>query len=110
MAGNWWNRFGPNPDGDKLNFIVYNFVDMLSHARPRWRSSGNWPMMRKAYRSLTMQWFQHSPLLDIFKIPCRKDCQRGDHQPITGRSAWQPGEDPGDRNNHTNLRTKTGKR
>jgi CheY-like chemotaxis protein len=50
-----------------LNIAVYNFVDMISHAR-----TDN-PMMREladneiSYRALTKTWFEHSSLLTLIK-------------------------------------------
>ncbi|MCR5454905.1 MAG: PglZ domain-containing protein [Bacteroidales bacterium] len=56
-----------------LNIAVYNFVDMISHAR-----TDN-PMMREladneiSYRALTKTWFEHSSLLALIKTLSRKD-------------------------------------
>jgi CheY-like chemotaxis protein len=50
-----------------LNVIVYNFVDMLSHARTDMKVIRELADDEAAYRSLTESWFEHSPLLDIFK-------------------------------------------
>lgn len=50
-----------------LNVIVYNFVDMLSHARTEMNIIKELADDEAAYRSLTASWFEHSPLQDIFK-------------------------------------------
>jgi CheY-like chemotaxis protein len=99
----------PNLMVNKLNFIVYNFVDMLSHARTEMEIIRELADDEKAYRSLTMQWFQHSPLLDIFKFLAEKDVNvmiTTDHGSIRVNN---PIKILGDRNTNTNLRYKTGK-
>ena len=45
-----------------LNVIVYNFVDMLSHARTDMKVIKELAEGDAAYRSLTASWFEHSPL------------------------------------------------
>jgi CheY-like chemotaxis protein len=50
-----------------LNVIVYNFVDMLSHARTDMKVIRELADDESAYRSITESWFEHSPLQDIFK-------------------------------------------
>jgi CheY-like chemotaxis protein len=99
----------PNLMVNKLNFIVYNFVDMLSHARTEMEIIRELADDEKAYRSLTMQWFQHSPLLDIFRFLAEKDVNvviTTDHGSIRVNN---PVKILGDRNTNTNLRYKTGK-
>jgi len=99
----------PNLMVNKLNVIVYNFVDMLSHARTEMEIIRELADDEKAYRSLTMQWFQHSPLLDIFKFLAEKDVNvviTTDHGSIR---VSNPVKILGDRNTNTNLRYKTGK-
>ncbi len=99
----------PNLMVNKLNFIVYNFVDMLSHARTEMEIIRELADDEKAYRSLTVSWFQHSPLLDIFKFLAEKDVNvviTTDHGSIRVGS---PVKVLGDRNTNSNLRYKTGK-
>ena len=50
-----------------LNVIVYNFVDMLSHAKTDMKVIRELADDEAAYRSLTESWFDHSPLQDIIK-------------------------------------------
>ena len=50
-----------------LNVIVYNFVDMLSHARTEMEIIRELADDEAAYRSLMLSWFEHSSLLDIIK-------------------------------------------
>lgn len=52
---------------NKLNVIVYNFVDMLSHARTEMEVIRELADSESAYRSITVSWFDHSPLYDILK-------------------------------------------
>ena len=50
-----------------LNVIVYNFVDMLSHARTEMEVLKELAGDEMSYRSITASWFEHSPLIDIIK-------------------------------------------
>src|ERR1700761_1720666 len=43
-----------------LNVVVYNFVDMLSHARTDMQMIRELASDDAAYRSLTLSWFEHS--------------------------------------------------
>ena len=99
----------PNLMVNKLNFIVYNFVDMLSHARTEMEIIRELANDEKAYRSLTVSWFQHSPLLDIFRFLAEKDVNvivTTDHGSIKVNN---PVKVLGDKNTNTNLRYKTGR-
>lgn len=99
----------PNLMVNRLNFIVYNFVDMLSHARTEMEIIRELADDEKAYRSLTLSWFQHSPLLEIFKYLAGKDVNlviTTDHGSIR---VDNPVKILGDRNTNTNLRYKTGR-
>ena len=50
---------------DDLTVVVYNFVDMLSHAKTEMQVIKELASNDKSYRSLTKSWFKNSPLLDI---------------------------------------------
>jgi CheY-like chemotaxis protein len=52
---------------NQLNVVVYNFVDMLSHARTESEMIRELADDEAAYRSLTLSWFEHSPLQEIIK-------------------------------------------
>lgn len=52
---------------NKLNVIVYNFVDMLSHARTDMKVIRELAEDESAYRSITRSWFEHSPLFDFLQ-------------------------------------------
>lgn len=94
---------------NKLNVIVYNFVDMLSHARTEMEIIRELADDEKAYRSITLSWFEHSPLHDILKQIAAKKCKlviTTDHGTI---KVSEPSKVVGDKNVNTNLRYKQGK-
>lgn len=92
-----------------LNVIVYNFVDMLSHARTEMEVLKELASDETAYRSLTRSWFDHSPLHDALKKLSGKNVKiviTTDHGTIRVNS---PSKVVADKNTTTNLRYKTGK-
>ena len=92
-----------------LNVIVYNFVDMLSHARTDMAMICELANDDAAYRSLTLSWFEHSPLFDTLKKLAQKNIKliiTTDHGTIQVK---HPSKVIGDRNTNTNLRYKQGK-
>lgn len=94
---------------NQLNVIVYNFVDMLSHARTDMAMIKELAPDEAGYRSLTQSWFQHSPLLDIIKKIAElkgKLVITTDHGTIR---VQKPFKIVGDKNVNTNLRYKHGK-
>ena len=52
-----------------LNVVVFNFIDMLSHARTESRMVRELANNESAYRSITLSWFRHSVISD-FKCDC----------------------------------------
>ena len=95
--------------GNKLNVIVYNFVDMLSHARTEMEVIRELASDDAAYRSITLSWFQHSPLHDILKQVAEMKAKliiTTDHGTI---KVVNPSKIIGDKNTNTNLRYKQGK-
>lgn len=99
----------PNLLGNKFNVIVYNFVDMLSHARTEMEVIRELADDEPAYRSLTVSWFEHSPLLDIIKYLASKRIPliiTTDHGSVRVNN---PVKVVGDKNTNTNLRYKNGK-
>lgn len=99
----------PNIVGNKFNVIVYNFVDMLSHARTEMEIIRELADNEAAYRSLTVSWFEHSPLFDIIKYLASKKvniCITTDHGSIRVQS---PVKVIGDKQTNTNLRFKAGR-
>ena len=92
-----------------VNAIVYNFVDMLSHARTDMEVIRELADDEPAYRSLTQSWFEHSSLLDMLHKIAEHDCDvilTTDHGTVR---ATEPSKIIGDRNTNTNLRYKQGK-
>ena len=92
-----------------LNVLVVNFVDMLSHARTEMRMIRELASNESAYRSITLSWFQHSVLADVFKELAQSDYKviiTTDHGSIR---TTNPIKIIGDRNTNTNLRYKLGK-
>lgn len=92
-----------------LNVIVYNFVDMLSHARTEMEVIRELAQDEAAYRSITLSWFEHSPLLEIFRKIADAGCKvvlTTDHGTIHVKN---PVKIVGDRNTNTNLRYKVGR-
>jgi CheY-like chemotaxis protein len=99
----------PNLMENKLNVIVYNFVDMLSHARTEMEVIKELADDEAAYRSLTYSWFEHSPLMDIIKYAAEKKAHiiiTTDHGSVRVQN---PSKVLGDKNTNTNLRYKLGK-
>jgi hypothetical protein len=95
--------------GNPLNVIVYNFVDMLSHARTEMEVIRELADDDAAYRSLTKSWFEHSPLFDIFKGIAERGGRvmlTTDHGTIR---VGEPSKVVGDRNTNSNLRYKFGR-
>lgn len=94
---------------NQLNVIVWNFVDMLSHARTEMEVIRELADDESAYRSLTVSWFDHSPLHDIIK----KVADAGKKLVITTDHGTVRVSNPvkimGERSTNTNLRYKTGR-
>ncbi|REJ82555.1 MAG: PglZ domain-containing protein [Bacteroidetes bacterium] len=94
---------------NKFNVIVYNFVDMLSHARTEMEMIRELAEDEAAYRSITLSWFEHSPLLEAIRRMAEKNCRiiiTTDHGTIRVK---EPSKIVGDRTLNTNLRYKQGK-
>ena len=52
---------------DDLTVVVYNFVDMISHAKTEMEIIKELAPDNKAYRSLTLSWFKNSPLFEFIQ-------------------------------------------
>jgi CheY-like chemotaxis protein len=102
------DNFNTIKDND-VNFIVYNFVDMLSHARTEMEVIRELAENEAAYRSITVSWLEHSPLLEIIK----KIADAGMRLVITTDHGTIRVKNPvkivGERNTNTNLRYKAGR-
>lgn len=92
-----------------LTVIVYNFVDMLSHARTEMEVLKELAGDEISYRSLTVSWFEHSPLYRALRKIADKGIQviiTTDHGTVRVK---QPSKCVGDRHTTTNLRYKHGR-
>ena len=92
-----------------LNVIVYNFVDMLSHARTEMEVLKELAGDETSYRSITASWFEHSPLhLALKKIADKKLTMivATDHGSVRVKN---PVKVIGDKQTTANLRYKHGR-
>ena len=92
-----------------LNVVVINFIDMLSHARTESKMVRELANNESAYRSITLSWFRHSVMADLFRRLGDSDYTivlTTDHGSIR---CSKPVKIIGDRNTNTNLRYKLGK-
>jgi CheY-like chemotaxis protein len=92
-----------------LNIIVYNFVDMLSHARTEMEMLKELASDEVAYRSITHSWFTHSPLLQALKKIADKNIKiviGTDHGSVRVKT---PHKVIGDKQTTTNIRYKHGR-
>jgi CheY-like chemotaxis protein len=95
--------------GNDLNVIVYNFVDMLSHARTEMEVLKELAGDEVSYRSITASWFEHSPLHTALKKIADKNVRiilATDHGSIRVKT---PVKVIGDKQTTTNLRYKHGR-
>ncbi|QCW99803.1 bifunctional response regulator/alkaline phosphatase family protein [Aggregatimonas sangjinii] len=102
------SNFRSQKDND-LTVIVYNFVDMLSHAKTEMEVIKELAGNDKSYRSLTQSWFKNSPLLDIIQQAQSMGMKliiTTDHGTI---NVTQPSKVVGDKDTSLNLRYKTGR-
>ena len=92
-----------------LNVIVFNFIDMLSHARTESKMIRELASTDAAYRSLTESWFRHSSASELL----RKIAELGYRVVLTTDHGTIRSDNPikvvGDKNTNTNLRYKLGK-
>ncbi len=92
-----------------LNILVYNFVDMLSHARTEMDMIRELAFNESSYRSLVHSWFQHSYLLELLRHLNNHDLRiviTTDHGSVR---VHNPIKVIGDRRTSVNLRYKQGK-
>ena len=98
-----------NMEKNDLNVVVFNFIDMLSHARTESKMVRELANNESAYRSITLSWFRHSVIADFFRQIAQSNYKvivTTDHGSIR---CTQPVKIVGDRNTNTNLRYKLGK-
>ncbi len=92
-----------------LNIVVFNFIDMLSHARTESKMVRELASNEAAYRSITQSWFRHSAVRDLFRALAASNYTvilTTDHGSIRVKA---PVKVTGDKNTNTNLRYKLGK-
>ncbi len=92
-----------------INILVFNFVDMLSHARTEVGVIRDLAGEEPAYRSLTRSWFIHSTLFDLLKSLAEHQVKvvfSTDHGTIRVQN---PIKIQGDRKTSANLRYKMGR-
>jgi CheY-like chemotaxis protein len=88
-----------------INIIVYNFVDMLSHARTEMEVLKELAGDETSYRSITQSWFEHSPLHQALK----KIADKKVTVIIGSVRVKTPGKIIGDKQTTANLRYKHGR-
>ncbi len=116
-----YNKISSNLEGKKvndklhallendINILVFNFVDMLSHARTEIGLIRDLAKDESAYRSLTRSWFLHSSLLELLKTLASHSIKvifSTDHGTIRVQN---PIKIIGDRQTSSNLRYKMGR-
>ena len=92
-----------------LNIIIYNFVDMLSHARTEMEVLKELAADEVSYRSITKSWFEHSPLNQALKRIADKKINivlATDHGSVRVKT---PCKVIGDKQTTANLRYKHGR-
>ena len=92
-----------------LNVVVFNFIDMLAHARTESKMIRELACNNAAYRSLTESWFRHSSVNEFLKKVADSGARvvlTTDHGTIHVDNAIKV---VGDKNTNTNLRYKLGK-
>ncbi len=92
-----------------LSVIVYNFLDILSHARTETEIIRSLTEDEAAFRSLTRSWFEHSELSTMLRMLA----EAGNTVIITSDHGTTRVENPvkvqGDRETSPNIRYKTGR-
>ncbi len=98
-----------NSINNQLTVVVYNFIDTLSHARTEMEVLKELAGDEKAYRSLTLSWFQNSPLRMALERLSERSIRlfiTTDHGTIRVHS---PSKVIADKQTTTNLRYKMGR-
>lgn len=116
-----YNKINNNQAGEKLlqkaksllntplNVIVFNFIDMLSHARTESKMIRELASSEAAYRSITESWYKHSAISELIDFLADQKVRiilTTDHGTIR---VDNPVKVIGDKNTNTNLRYKIGK-
>lgn len=94
---------------NNLSVLVYNFVDVMSHARTEMEMMRQLASDEAAYLSLTRSWFKHSDLFTLIKEAAKEKVKliiTTDHGTIRVQN---PVKVVGDKATSTNLRYKLGR-
>jgi DNA-binding response OmpR family regulator len=94
---------------NNLSVLVYNFIDVISHARTEMEMMRQLASDEAAYISLTRSWFKHSDLFNMLKEASTANVRviiTTDHGTVKVKN---PIKVVGDRATSTNLRYKLGK-
>lgn len=94
---------------NRITAVVYNFVDMLSHARTEMDVLKELAEDEAAYRSLTLSWFEHSALKELLGRMADQGARviiTTDHGTVRVNN---PIRVKGERSTNTNLRYKVGR-
>lgn len=92
-----------------LNVVVFNFIDMLSHARTDSKMIRELASDEAAYRTLTRSWFLHSPLRQLLKKIAENEYKvvfTSDHGTVRVKKPMQV---ISEKQTNTNLRYKVGR-
>ena len=103
-----YDDFNQHKNNDLL-VIVYNFIDILSHAKTDNHIVDQLIRDDKTFRSLTLNWFENSSLMKIIKVAAENGFKlviTTDHGTVYVK---KPSKVVGDRETSTNIRYKTGK-
>ncbi|WP_027385709.1 T9SS response regulator signal transducer PorX [Chryseobacterium gregarium] len=103
-----YDDFNQHKNNDLL-VIVYNFIDILSHAKTDNHIVDQLIRDDKTFRSLTLNWFENSSLIKIIKLAAESGFKlviTTDHGTVYVK---KPSKVVGDRETSTNIRYKTGK-
>jgi len=110
-----------NKQGEKVNenfsnlmqndlaVVVYNFIDILSHAGTDSKMIRELANSDASYRDLAITWFEHSPLFELIKLLANEKITTfitTDHGSV---KVDKPVKVVGDRKTSTNLRYKHGR-
>jgi CheY-like chemotaxis protein len=116
-----YTKITNNHDGQKMvdnihnmlqndfNVIVYNFVDMLSHARTEMEVLKELAGDETSYRSITQSWFEHSPLHQALKKIADKNINMVVATDHGSTRVKTPAKVIGDKQTTANLRYKHGR-
>ena len=92
-----------------LNVVIYNFVDMLSHASTDSHVVRELADTDRAYRSLTRSWMEHSPLMELLRELSERKVRVVITTDHGSTRVERPVRVKGDREVSVNLRYKQGR-